>query len=299
MEPAPEIQPPDDPPDVAAQQHAQRAGRALIGWMAPDAAALTLNGRTAVGTPSIEQLARARAARDAVEARPPGVDQTGLTTDAPPEVVQHVADLRGQPHALPFFAEGWDVCLVDLTRVCAAQSHVTTDGIDARVSGADPDDMGALAAITLPMAAPVALPAQHDPVQKAWIICSQNPNLRVGQPFSGEVAPGAAGFGFGVSLSPSCVQVASLGGRYFLRDGYHRSVGFLRRGISVVPAFVRNFASIEELGLPAGLLTQDAYLGERPPVLPDFLDDDVASDVSVPATRKMILVQAIEINPMA
>jgi hypothetical protein len=100
------------------------------------------------------------------------------------------------------------------------------------------------------------------------------------------------GFGFAVRQQQSYVQVARLGDRYFLRDGYHRAYGLLAAGIRYVPALVKDFPSFEEVGLPPGLLPQGAYLGDRPPLLTDYLDDSVAANTSLPVAQKMVVVQA-------
>jgi hypothetical protein len=44
------------------------------------------------------------------------------------------------------------------------------------------------------------------------------------------------------------------------------------------------------------MLPQGAYMGPRPPTLPDYLDDAVSATVQAPATQKLILVQALELN---
>lgn len=75
------------------------------------------------------------------------------------------------------------------------------------------------------------------------------------------------------------LSVARIQGRYFLRDGYHRAYGFLSNGIYVVPAFVREFGATEQLGIPAGMLPTGAWLGDRPPFLPDYIDDAVSAEV--------------------
>lgn len=54
-----------------------------------------------------------------------------------------------------------------------------------------------------------------------------------------EAAGGAPVFGYVLGALPSFMQIAVIDGRCILRDGYHRAVGLLSRGISVVPAFVR------------------------------------------------------------
>jgi len=104
------------------------------------------------------------------------------------------------------------------------------------------------------------------------------------------------GFGFAVTLQKSYLQVAGLGGRYFLRDGYHRAFGLLAAGIRHVPALVKDFESFEQVALPQGLLPQAAYLGDRPPTLSDYHDDQVAADTSLPVVQKMVVIQGLELN---
>ncbi len=144
---------------------------------------------------------------------------------------------------------------------------------------------------------PASLPSSTT-FKKTWMIASRNPNLRLVGNFAGEVQPGAIGYGFIVSVLPSYVQVAWFRGRYVLRDGYHRSLGLLLRGIKNVPVFVREHSQFEDLGLPQGMLSQAAYLGEQPPTLIDYLDDQVAASVMLPASQKMIVIHGIEMNPL-
>jgi hypothetical protein len=61
---------------------------------------------------------------------------------------------------------------------------------------------------------------------------------------------------------------------------------------------VRDFG-VGVLGTSAGLFGPDVYLGDRPPRLPDFLDDVVAETVDVPVIQKMIVVQGMELSPLA
>ena len=116
---------------------------------------------------------------------------------------------------------------------------------------------------------------------KAWSITAPNPNLRI---------TGAA-------------QVPRHHGRDAIRDGYHRSYGLLARGellargITHAHAFVRDFG-VGPLGTSPGLFSTEVYLSERPPVLNDFRDDEVAADVDVPAVQKMIVIQGMELSPL-
>lgn len=276
----------------------QRAARALIGWMAPNEAALAMVGRQMNVTASPEQVERARRAREIVAARRPGVDQSGLTQPIPPELADHEAQLRRSPAAAQLFAEGWRIGLADLRKTCSFQPLVFTENADERTAGLEPTDIRSIARVSLPVPGPTPLPTQFDPVKNAFLFSSTNLNLRVAGNFSGEVAPGAVGFGFIVGVSPSFMQVAYFHGRHFLRDGYHRAYSLLRRGIHNVPVFLREFGPTEEPGVPGGMLPQGAYLGDRPPLLIDYLDDDVSAEVRAPAAHKMVIIQALELTPL-
>jgi hypothetical protein len=75
-----------------------------------------------------------------------------------------------------------------------------------------------------------------------------------------------------------------------------RKVGLLSRGIYKVPVLVRECRAFEHLGFPQGMLSQDAYLGERPPRLPDYLNDDVAINCDRVETQKLLVIQGNELT---
>jgi hypothetical protein len=110
----------------------------------------------------------------------------------------------------------------------------------------------------------------------------------------GNRAPQASqlGFGFSVGVPPSFIEVARFQGRYLLRDGHHRAFGLLSRGITRVPAYVRDFATASELA-PAEALPRSAWLGDRPPLLRDYHDDLVAEPVLLPVPSRTIVIQAV------
>jgi len=272
-----------------------RPARALIGWMPPDEAHLWFTSRRKDVAPSAEEVARAQQAVATVASRSLGLDQSGIVHDAPGELDVHVKALQADPATAALFAAGWWAAVVDLGSVCAAQPMVHVDHADERVAPADPDDLASVAAISLPTATPQELPVNFDAQQKAWIFASANPNLRITGAGIG-TGDGGPVVGFTVTITTSLVKVARYRGRYILTDGYHRALGFLRRGVRHVPALVGDVTSFEALGFPAGMLSQDTYLGDRPPQLADYLDDEVAADVEVPATHKTIVITGLEVN---
>jgi hypothetical protein len=241
----------------------------------------------------------AKRARNATAARPAEIDQDNLITSLPAELQEHVRALRASPPAAPMWAEGWQVALVDLRRVCAFQPVVFSDQAIDRVA-VDGDDLASIAAVTVPLTQGDPVPVHYDPIKQAWTAISANQNLRVlGNLGPMPVSPGGTALGFVVVCWPSFMQVGCYRGRHFLRDGYHRAFGLLSREISVVPAFVRDITAFEELlPDPRTMLPQDSYRGQRPPVLPDYLDETVSAAVQVPAQHKMVIIQALELTPV-
>lgn len=72
------------------------------------------------------------------------------------------------------------------------------------------------------------------------------------------------------------MEVASYGGRWFLRDGYHRAFRLLRRGIRHVPAVVMHAKTLAQLGaMKARFFAEDVLFSARPPLVTDFLEDDL------------------------
>lgn len=278
--------------------HIVRPARSLIGWMPADQAERVQHGNRQDEPVSDESREKAASARAVVAARAAGLDQTGVVSAAPKLLSEHIHGLQQHPAVAPYFNEGWVVSLVDLDRVCAVQPNVFVDHAVERVRNVDPDDITSIGAVSLPLPAITELPAQFDESKNVWLFSAPNPNLRLTGHFAAEIQPGMMGFGFFVGVSPSFLQVAEFQGRHFLRDGYHRAVGFLQRGIRVVPALTRTFGPLESLELPAGMLPQGAYFGDRPPCLPDYLDDDVSVDVQLPAFQKMLVIQGLEVTPL-
>jgi hypothetical protein len=283
----------------------QRPARALLGWMHADAAVLVLNSNEQVqGTP--EQLEIVRRSAAAVASRDEGVDQVGVIEDPPPTLASYIEALRANSAAMVYFAQGFKVQIALLDRICSFQPVIFTDSAASRVGTHDADDLVGIAEVSLPRTQPQAIRAQYDPLRKSWIIASANPNLRIltqvmlrlsnAPDGSLRLDPnGVPVLGFGVAIGESFMQVGRFQGRYYLRDGYHRALGFLLRGITRVPVFVRDVPVSESLA-PAGMLPEQSYLGSRPPQLRDYLDDDVSRDVTLPASQKLIVIEGLELS---
>jgi hypothetical protein len=288
------------PVTASTPSYAKRKARALIGWLSEQEGVLWAAGRDAhAAATQLEHLDTCKRARQNVDSRSPGVDQSNLFQPVPVELQSHIEALKADPESAQVLSTSGEIQIVDLRRVCAAQPHVLVEDAERRVAGIAAADMLAIALVTLPLPKREQFPVTFDPIKNTWLFASPNPNLRVIGNFSTSVGPGFAGFGFAIGQQQSYMQVAGVNGRYFLRDGYHRAYGLVAAGITHAPALVKDFNTLEDAQLPAGLLPQSAYLGEKPPLLVDYLDDAVAVDTYIPSTTKLIVIQALEVSSIA
>lgn len=273
-----------------------RPVRVLIGWLTLDEGHLWLSGRVPQAQPNDAHIARCQRARDIVAQRPPGIDQSTAFTDVPASLASHFAALDANPRFAQVRADIGEPKMVDLTKICAAQATVVVEAALERTKAIAPDDRAAIAELTLPTQ-PRGQKAvvNFDQRKNAWVLSSPNPNLRVLGHFNGD-PDGFHAFGFLAETSMSYLHVAGVRGRYFLRDGYHRAYGLLSAGITMVPAFVKNHASIEAAAMPPGLLPQDAFLGDRPAMLTDYLNVDVSAPAEIPMTQRVVIIQALEVD---
>jgi len=110
-----------------------------------------------------------------------------------------------------------------------------------------------------------------------------------------EVTPGLFGiaYGFCVALVPSFVQVVLFRGRYFLKNGYHRSLALLEKGITHIPVMFQELSESQSLTVD-GRFPDEAILGTHPPLFSDYLRDDVAALVSHLASQKTITIQSTD-----
>jgi len=280
-----------------------RPARALIGWMPEREAQIMLAIPLAPATPLPEHVRRVRAARAAVRSRPTGIDQTNVFSEIGEELREYLSEFQEHPNYKQYFAGGCSIRIANLNKLCALQPVVHLDYLDhsnhfkALTQRAAQDDMLSLVKITLPMSTAVGLPVQFDQPKNAWIVRSRNPDTRIIGPFSAQVemAPGIFGMGYGfcVALLPSFVQVVLYRGRYFLKDGYHRSLALLEKGITRIPVIYQEIVESQNLELE-GRFPDEIILGTHPPQLPDYFRDDVAAAGFHLASQKTIKIQSLE-----
>ena len=77
-----------------------------------------------------------------------------------------------------------------------------------------------------------------------------------------------------LSRSPY-MEVAFYRGRWFLRDGYHRSYRLLKQGVSLVPCVIVYAESLSQMGAVGNrFFSQESLFSEHPPMATDFQDEE-------------------------
>lgn len=274
-------------------ERALRPARALLGWLSDKEVSFFLNVHRRAAGLTDEQRHAVEQARAQVAARAPFRALPAIIAPCPAVLREHRTALHADERFGAMRNEGWDIALVDLERVCVVQPTVLADH-DPRVKeGLDPDDLVALAKITLPLADPEVLPYQIDSGKNVALLSSPNHNLRVVGFRVQQTGQGSL-IGFVVDIAPSYVQVAEFGGRFVLTDGTHRAVSLFRQGIPRVPALARKLVHGENLDLAKSVLSPATYLGERPALVGDYWHPAASAAIAVPRTRKLVLIQGIE-----
>lgn len=272
--------------------------RILLAWMNDPQARAALVGGNSAGQLTDDQESRLASARAELKSRPGGVDQADLIRPLPAGMRDYITRLQADPQAADYFADGFRPALVDLSRLCVFQPSVHTGQVAERVADVNTDDVRALAEITLPLDDPPQVIPQFDQERLTFTTNLASQNLHIvgafGGPAEDDLPPGTVSVGFHLRVITSFVQVASIQGRYFLRDGYHRGLGLIQRGVRYAPALVRGDLPLAEL-VPPGMLDFEVFMGDRPPVLPDYWDERVSCPVPAAATRKVIIVRASEL----
>lgn len=124
---------------------------------------------------------------------------------------------------------------------------------------------------------------------------SRGPNIDVAGPHLDRHGPDEDAtytVSFQVHPRPNFVQVVEFGGRYILKNGYHRNFQLLQSGETHVPALVRQAEHFQETGaVNDSAFPRGSLFGPRPPLVSDFTTD-AAVDIKTAAANKVLRVLA-------
>lgn len=290
-------------PQPASEEVSRRRVRMLLGWMTEHEGVSALLGRPPMlGEDVTAPRAIWQAARNAVQARPVYIPGRVLLDNGDRTQLDAIAHRPGV--AAAFSGMIWRPEWVDLGEVLSFQKGIVLDGADERIGSAD-RDADALFRLCIPDEAPAPSQAaiSSDPDNKGFTISSLNPNLRIAgaQVSDADVSPALGmpptkmkAFTILAFTGLSYLQVVRYRDRCFVRDGYHRATGLLRRGVRAVPCIFIEARNFGEVGCPPGSLTDEIMYGDRPPRLVDFWDDATSREVQQIAIRKVLRVRGDE-----
>ncbi len=223
---------------------------------------------------------------------PVSVEECGFPPCALAERSKTVAD-SGE-----FDALNWRLAIVDLRRLIAFQRRVGFASSDGLHTGQMKSwrNLLDLALPTNCASASHVFSAAQD--GKSLTIRTLSPNLAVR--FAREAGSGLDSVRLVAQVGSPFVEVASYRGRWFLRDGYHRSFLLLKQGIFHLPAVVVSAETLAELGaIGQRFFAEDVLFSARPPMVTDFLDDNMVVRFSRPRAEKVVQISIQELREPA
>jgi len=270
----------------------QQAIRVLLPWLPQAEAVSFLLGRVPHDGEDISEIVAIwHESCKRLERRPVVLKSTPVIQSVPDDLKGKVAELKSRPDLKRMFTElNWEVQIVDLHNLISFQKFITCDEIEQRVTKVRQDDWGGLFDLCLPQRSQQELPILLDKHNTAFTVSSSNPNLRI---MNATYQDGL--FQFQVEISNSLVQVVEYRKKLFLRDGYHRCYCLFRKNISQVPCLFTRVEEFQQLGAVGdAFFSYKILLGEKPPLLKDFLEDAYSRNVFRQATRKVIRISGQE-----
>ena len=285
----------------------EHASRWLLAWMNENEAVSVLLGHEPRPADDVAGLRRIwHDAKAALTRRAPYRQATPVLAKLPGKLKSRAAEFQQRPDVIAaFHGLDWTVGMVDLRTVISFQWVLSGQDAVERARTVVPGDLDSLFSFCLPEpGTEVTVAGTIDELNHAITFSSRNPNLRIGVPVMADiqVSPGPEVLaktekflGFPVHFGWPFLLVAEHNGRLLLCDGYHRSYGLLRRSIHTVPCVFMRTADFAETGATrAGLIPYEILYGSRPPLVSDFLDDQVAKGVRRAAELNLIRVTAAE-----
>jgi hypothetical protein len=239
-----------------------------------------------------ELAQRTARAREVLAQRKCHVDGDALLADET-ESIRHLLVLAAQRDDLQQEFEGldWKLGVVDLRRLLAFQRRLIFDPARQTPMLLGQDDWRGL----ISLAIGARRNTEHHFLRNTsqvdglnFSLYSTNPDLQ----FRLDRKKCAAGLSpLSLHGGSPFLEVAELGNRWFLRDGYHRAYNLLRAGVHRVPAVVIFARDIGELGATEPwFFSEEQLFSDRPPRVMDFLDEALVLRYERMALRKVIRV---------
>jgi len=248
-----------------------------------------------------EYIERYEAACSSIESPPNFTVQDVELRDLPEsqEIEDHLQEFSEQEHfqELSRRYENWEFKLVPIRSLVAFQKSVTTTAYNDIPTSDD----GWLDVIeyTLPVQGNNYLMNQQigssDGSFKGVQFTSRGPNIDIHGPevtIHDEDEQASHSVTFQIVPNPNFVIVSEYGGRFILKNGYHRCTQLMQSGEEFVPAFVFQASSLHETGAVGGnSFREDLLYGPRPPLVSDF-GTEAAAEINSPGTNTVLRILA-------
>ncbi|WP_446742947.1 hypothetical protein [Silvibacterium acidisoli] len=185
----------------------------------------------------------------------------------------------------------WDIGVVDLRKLLAFQRRIIIEYGGTTAEPIKQDDWDGLLQLAFDRTRNIEVDVRQtktaEDVQQI-VLRSWNPDLRLC------VDAGAAN-PLRLHGGSPFFEVAHYRGRWFLRDGYHRAYNLIRSGVYAMLAVVIEARSIAEVGVgKPWFFDEHTLFSERPPMVTDFHNDEVALSYSRRRMMKHITVRIEE-----
>lgn len=212
-----------------------------------------------------------------------------------PDAVRGLAELLKSPAERADFQREfsgleWQIQVVDLRRLISFQRRLVLPDEGSRRPDSGP--------VSWPERVDLAFPPERKSDYEiergatGLVLRSANPDFRVRLEDRRESPERCS---FRVEHGSPFMEVAHYGGRWFLRDGYHRAWRLMRAGVFEVPAVVIEARTLRELGAAQSwFFAESILLRDRPPAVMDFCEDNLILQWRRPARRKVIRIAVSE-----
>jgi len=178
----------------------------------------------------------------------------------------------------------WTLGVVDLRPLIAFQRRLSFQLGHPQISAPIRRDWPGLLALSFGSKKSVVRKMSHDAATHSLVLHTENPNLQF------RITNDAA-FPLSIHTGSPFLEVACFRGRWFLRDGYHRAYAFLKAGAFEVPAVIVRAETIEELGATQPwFFAEEVLFSRAPPLVSDFLNDDLVIEYDRPAVIKTLRI---------
>lgn len=180
-----------------------------------------------------------------------------------------------------------EFALVDAGRLCIFQPNVSLE-YSLEVPGESMKDM---LEYCIPESFEVQAEVSVSNNRPEMIIVTESSNLSIEQyGLDGDKVC----FSFGPNKN--WVQVAELGNRFYLKNGYHRVHSLLEKGVRKIPAIIYPATDWDDTGGNKPGFFSHNYLKnlDRPPIMDDFFREELVIEIPRRKTKKAIIISASE-----